>query len=52
MKRVDKLVIAAICLVAANILIVLEAWSIPQERVQRNTTCEWRKTEGGAEICR
>ena len=52
MKRVEKLAIAAICLAAINGAIFIQAWSLPQERVERKNTCEWRMTAGGTEVCR
>lgn len=52
MKRVDKLAITAAVLAMAAIAILINAWSIPQERVERNRTCEWRMTAGGTEVCR
>lgn len=51
MKRVDKLAITAAILAMAAIAILINAWSLPQERTE-NRHCEWRKTSGGLEVCR
>jgi hypothetical protein len=51
MKRVEKLAIAAAVLAALNAWIMVNAWTLPQERTEVRK-CEWQATTWGTEVCR